>query len=29
VTFVLDAWYVAAQDSEIDRQPLARTICGD
>ena len=28
VTWIENAWYVAAWDYEIDRQPLARTICG-
>lgn len=27
MTFVRNAWYVAAWDSEVDRTPLARTIC--
>lgn len=27
-TWITDAWYVAAWDAEIDRSPLARTICG-
>ena len=27
-TWLEDAWYVVAWDYEIDRQPLARTICG-
>jgi phenylpropionate dioxygenase-like ring-hydroxylating dioxygenase large terminal subunit len=27
-TWVPDAWYVAAWDAEIDREPFARTICG-
>ncbi|HEY5712018.1 MAG TPA: aromatic ring-hydroxylating dioxygenase subunit alpha [Allosphingosinicella sp.] len=29
MTFVRNAWYVAAWDSDVDRQPLARTICGE
>ena len=28
MTFIRDRWYVAAWDSEVDREPLARTICG-
>jgi vanillate O-demethylase monooxygenase subunit len=28
MTFIRDAWYVLAWDSEVDREPLARTICG-
>ena len=28
MTFIRNAWYVAAWDSEVDRSPLARTICG-
>lgn len=28
MTFIRNAWYVAGWDSEIDRAPLARTICG-
>jgi len=28
VTFIRNAWYVAAWDQEVDRSPLARTICG-
>ncbi|WP_439533512.1 Rieske 2Fe-2S domain-containing protein [Polymorphobacter sp.] len=27
-SWITNAWYVAAWDSEVDRQPLARTICG-
>ena len=27
-TWIRNAWYVAAWDAEVDRQPLARTICG-
>jgi len=27
-TWVTNAWYVAAWDAEIDREPFARTICG-
>jgi phenylpropionate dioxygenase-like ring-hydroxylating dioxygenase large terminal subunit len=27
-TWITNAWYVAAWDAEIDRSPLARTICG-
>ena len=27
-TWITDAWYVAAWDAEVDRSPLARTICG-
>jgi phenylpropionate dioxygenase-like ring-hydroxylating dioxygenase large terminal subunit len=27
-TWVRNAWYVAAWDAEVDREPLARTICG-
>jgi vanillate O-demethylase monooxygenase subunit len=29
MTFVRNRWYVAAWDSEVDRAPLARTICGE
>ena len=29
VTWVNNRWYVAAWDNEVDRQPLARTICGE
>ena len=29
MTFVRNHWYVAAWDSEVDRAPLARTICGE
>jgi len=28
VTWIVNAWYVAAWDYEVDRAPLARTICG-
>jgi vanillate O-demethylase monooxygenase subunit len=28
VTFIRNAWYVLAWDSEVDRQPMARTVCG-
>jgi phenylpropionate dioxygenase-like ring-hydroxylating dioxygenase large terminal subunit len=28
VTFIRNAWYVAAWDTEVGRAPLARTICG-
>jgi len=28
VTFIRNAWYVAAWDNEVGRAPLARTICG-
>ena len=28
MTFIRNAWYVAGWDAEIDRAPLARTICG-
>jgi vanillate O-demethylase monooxygenase subunit len=27
--FVINQWYVASWDYEIDRAPLARTICGE
>ena len=27
-TWIRNAWYVAGWDAEVDRQPLARTICG-
>lgn len=29
MTFVRNRWYVAAWDSEVDRAPLARTLCGE
>ncbi|MDF7776136.1 aromatic ring-hydroxylating dioxygenase subunit alpha [Sphingomonas sp. AOB5] len=29
MTFIRNRWYVAAWDSEVDRAPLARTICGE
>lgn len=29
VTWVRNRWYVAAWDNEVDRQPFARTICGE
>jgi phenylpropionate dioxygenase-like ring-hydroxylating dioxygenase large terminal subunit len=29
VMFLQDRWYVAAWDHEVDRQPMARTICGE
>ena len=28
-SFVRNQWYVAAWDNEVDRNPLARTICGE
>ena len=28
MTFIRDAWYVLAWDSEVDSEPLARTVCG-
>ena len=29
MTFIRNRWYVAAWDSEVDRTPVARTICGE
>ncbi len=29
MTFIRNRWYVAAWDSEVDRTPIARTICGE
>ena len=29
MTWIPNRWYVAAWDSEVDRQPIARTICGE
>jgi vanillate O-demethylase monooxygenase subunit len=29
MTFVRNAWYAAAWDSEVDASPLARTVCGE
>lgn len=29
MTWIRNRWYVAAWDSEVDREPLARTICGE
>ena len=29
MTFIRNRWYVAAWDSEVDRKPIARTICGE
>lgn len=29
MTWVPNQWYVAAWDCEVDRTPLARTICGE
>jgi vanillate O-demethylase monooxygenase subunit len=29
MTFIRNRWYVAAWDSEVDRSPIARTICGE
>ncbi|WP_188054146.1 aromatic ring-hydroxylating dioxygenase subunit alpha [Sphingosinithalassobacter sp. CS137] len=29
MTWIANRWYVAAWDSEVDRKPIARTICGE
>ena len=29
MTWIPNRWYVAAWDSEVDRTPIARTICGE
>ncbi|MBS0284916.1 MAG: Rieske 2Fe-2S domain-containing protein, partial [Proteobacteria bacterium] len=29
MTWITNRWYVAAWDSEVDRAPIARTICGE